>query len=421
MFKQGSLFATSACCAVLLTSSAFAQPKSLVIGIDGLGFGDFGFSTANTPAMDSLIDGTWQTGYQGAYSDQGFAGGDTSLPATLQATSSGPGWSTILTGVWVDQHDVPNNSFSNPDYANNPSYLETLEESVANFHSASIVNWSPIDTHIISTVDDGNSSMDFRSTPGNDSNVANVTAGHLATIDTNAPAAIFIQFDEVDGAGHQSGSASPNFAAEITDTDAHVGTLLDAVANRPNFANEDWQIIVTSDHGHTPGGGHGGQSALERRIPFIVASQSLNQGGLSPVIQQVSHADVAATVLEHFSLAIPSNYYGISRAGGATLIDPDINGDGVVSGDGTGTFENDDVVAFASLWLQPNTSENPNPADFNSDGIADLLDWAILNAENPSMGASIWSTIYSRTVPEPAALLLAAAGAACGIPCRRRP
>ena len=35
---------------------------------------------------------------------------------------------------------------------------------------------------------------------------------------------------------------------------------LDAIAARPDFTNEDWQILVTSDHGHKPNGGHGGQS-----------------------------------------------------------------------------------------------------------------------------------------------------------------
>ena len=103
--------------------------KSLLFGIDGLGYGTQGFSVASTPFMDSLINGTWQTGYRGAYSDQAFAGGIIGTP-TEQTTVSGPGWSTMLTGVWRDRHGVNDNgsSFANGDYANNPPYLVTLRE-----------------------------------------------------------------------------------------------------------------------------------------------------------------------------------------------------------------------------------------------------------------------------------------------------
>lgn len=388
-------------------SNSEGQVKSLVIGIDGLGFGDFGFSVASTPNMDSLITGSWQAGYQGAYSDSAFAGGNPELPETLQATSSGPGWSTILTGVWVDQHGVPNNSFSSPDYTNNPTYLATLKSALPSLTTATFINWSPIDSFIIQSIDDDadpNNDVDFRS-GGNDAIVAQIAASNIAgSLD---PDAIFIHFDEVDGAGHSFGAGSPNFAAEITNTDMLVGQVLTAVANRPNFANEDWQIIVTSDHGHTLGGGHGGQSDLERTIPFIVASKNLNQGNLPlDFPQRVSHADVAPTVLDHFGIAVPSHYYGVSRADGAFFGSADINGDGSVTGDGTGTFANDDVAAFVSLWLQENTTENPNPADINLDGIADLGDWAILNAENPAMGAALIAALRSQTVPEPSTWLL---------------
>jgi type I phosphodiesterase/nucleotide pyrophosphatase len=400
-----------------------AQPMSLVIGIDGMGFGEYGFSTANTPIMDSLIDGTWIDGYHGAYSDQAFAGGILDTP-TEQATSSGPSWSTIHTAVWVDQHNVPNNSFSNPDYSNNPSYLETLEENVAGLHSASIVNWSPIDTHIIATVADGNSRMNFRSTPGDDSNVTNAVVSHIATIGEEIPAAIFVHFDEVDGAGHSWGNSSPLYAAEIEEKDGQVEQMLAALSTRPNFSNEQWQIIIVADHGHQPSGGHGGQSALERTVPLIIASQSLTQGNLPTVFPQAaSIADVAPTVLDHFGLAIPENYYGVSRAAGALVGNADINGDGQVAGDGSGTFEDDDVVAFVSLWLQPNTVVSPNPADFNFDGIADIADWGILNGFEPALGGSIMAALSAATVPEAGTLVLALATATMLSmrPGRRRP
>ncbi len=101
------------------------------------------------------------------------------------------------------------------------------------------------------------------------------------------------------------------------------------------------------------------------------------------------------------------NFYEIELSALPGLPTVDINGDGFVSGDGTGTYETDDVVAFVSLWLQPNTFDNPNPADLNLDGIANLTDWAILNAENPSLGSAIAAAVSGINVPEPNALFLA--------------
>ena len=49
--------------------------------------------------------------------------------------------------------------------------------------------------------------------------------------------------------------------------------------------------------------------------------------------------------------------------GVVAIVYTDINRDGTISGDGTGPFETDDVTAFISLWLQPSTILNPNPAD----------------------------------------------------------
>jgi len=86
----------------------------------------------------------------------------------------------------------------------------------------------------------------------------------------------------------------------------------------------------------------------------------------------------------------------------------DINGDGVVSGNGAGPFATDDVTAFVSLWLQ----EGGTSADLNADGITDLADWQILNALDPSMGAAMAAALRGEiSVPEPStALLLAISG-----------
>ena len=71
---------------------------------------------------------------------------------------------------------------------------------------------------------------------------------------------------DVDCAGHICGfdPTAPCYLDEISDTDAKIGDIMTAMASRPNFSNEDWLVIITSDHGGlgTTGAGrtHGGPS-----------------------------------------------------------------------------------------------------------------------------------------------------------------
>ena len=109
---------------MLLPLAVTAQTYSLVVGVDGLG--PYGIDAAATPFIDSLADGSWGgLGYRGAITLQAYAGGVVGTP-TQQVTMSGPGWSSILTGVWNDQHGVTDNTFAGSHYAQWPSYLKPI-------------------------------------------------------------------------------------------------------------------------------------------------------------------------------------------------------------------------------------------------------------------------------------------------------
>jgi hypothetical protein len=101
-------------------------------------------------------------------------------------------------------------------------------------------------------------------------------------------------------------------------------------------------------------------------------------------------------------------------------VDPaDVNLDGQVSGNGTGPAESDDVTALVAGWMSRNRLPSGKLAgdintrasgDLNFDGVTDIADWAILNLANPTAGAAALSAISGSGVPEPSALVLAAAG-----------
>jgi len=81
-----------------------ALKKVLLVGIDGCR--PDALRTAETPHLDQFI-------CEGAFADDTQILGDR---YTDNDTISGPGWSSILTGVWADKHGVNGNEFRNTNY-----------------------------------------------------------------------------------------------------------------------------------------------------------------------------------------------------------------------------------------------------------------------------------------------------------------
>ena len=348
------------------TAPSLGQPMSLVIGIDGLGYGERGLTRADTPHIDSLISGEWADGYHGSYSDQAFAGGLRG-GKTQQPTVSGPGWSTLLTGVWADRHGVTDNSFNGRNYRSNPTFLELVEEALPEVVSGSFVTWDPIDSYIVSSVDDGDSQMDARLDLNNDGSTAISAARYLEDLPIGVPASVFVALDDVDVAGHQCGSSGNatrmQFVSRMSSSDECSGWS----RGRTSFDQEEWQVVLTSDHGHRPVGGHGGQTTLERQIPFIVSNRRVRQGFLTPEGNgvDVSHADVSPTVLEHFGIPLPEHLWGESRANGPAImpLEGDFDGDSVL-----------DVTDIDLLTAHVAEGTHDTDYDLNADRLVDFHD-----------------------------------------------
>ena len=257
----------------------------MVIGIDGCT--PAGLQAANTPNLDALIaDGT--------VTYDAFAGGVLGQPSE-QRTISGPGWSSILTGVWVDKHNVRDNSFSSPNFANYPHFFTRIKQHDPSMYLASISQWSPINTYIVPNAD-----TDLESTTGSAASLVSQAATVLATEDSDV---VFLHFGDVDGAGHSYGfsTSSANYLAAIEGVDTHIGTVVSAIKNRPNYDNEDWLILVTTDHGGTPGGSHDGQSTENRTIFIIANGDAVCTETISPGPGLTA---IAPTVMRHLGIAV---------------------------------------------------------------------------------------------------------------------
>ena len=256
-------------------ASAPERPHVLLIGIDGLR--PDALAKARTPRLDALIA-------DGAFSDRAQTG---------DITYSGPGWSSMLTGVWREKHGVHSNRFTRPRFDLYPTFLTRLKASRPDAYTVGIVSWVPIRTRILPDLD-YSIAYSMR-----DDIVAEDAVRVLREED---PDALFVYFGDVDYAGHDFGfdPASPRYIASIETTDDYVGAVLDALTARPRFDEENWLILVSTDHGGL-GRSHGQNIPPHRTIFVIVSGRAAERGTIEPPPEIV---DVAVTALVHLGVPI---------------------------------------------------------------------------------------------------------------------
>ena len=223
--------------------------RVLVIGIDGVR--SDALTAANSPNLDALMSA-------GVYSPDAL---------NDDITISGPGWSDILCGVRSDKHLVVDNGFSGNNYVDYPSLFQRIENTYSAVNTVSICHWAPINDYIVGT------DADVIVNVGSDLEVRNVAVDQLQNFD---PHAMFIHFDDVDYAGHGYGFSPdvPQYISSIEEADTQVGVVLAALSSRPNYAQEDWLVIVTHDHGGV-GYSHGGTSLEHRNVSFIASGLNI--------------------------------------------------------------------------------------------------------------------------------------------------
>jgi len=167
-------------------------------------------------------------------------------------TYSGPNWSSILTGVHWIKHNVSDNAFSNTNYDEYPTFFDYIERVNESINTASIVNWTPINNHILLDV------VDYAPLePLSDLDVFELTQNILLNNDPMSGDVIFLHFDELDGAGHSYGFSmySDEYTSTLNVIDGYVGSLFSIIEEKRSNG-EDWMVFIISDHGGD-GTGHG--------------------------------------------------------------------------------------------------------------------------------------------------------------------
>ena len=261
----------------------------LFIGIDGLrGDALFCEGCAATPALSALAN-------CGAFHRNVLAGG-------VQDTFSGPGWASAFTGFWADAHGVTSNADNLPMLK--PHVFDLLKQSYPTATVGIVGDWFNI-THNLKPA-----SADFvvANSAKNSQQATDTVKGWLSW--KNPPTAIFYYLHNVDVHAPSYAPLNANYQSKIRGEDGQIQQVLDTLAARPNYANEEWLIVVASDHGGL-NSGHGGQSAGERDTILILNNSYQNPGKTAYCI-----GDMSATPLLQIDGATPHilDFLGLPNA-----------------------------------------------------------------------------------------------------------
>lgn len=244
----------------------------VVVGIDGMG--NFN-KVAKTPFMDEL-----------------FRNGAVTFDAlSMDPTISAENWGAMLLGADPMVHGLTNGIVSQYEYTNEllPSVFAKIREAFPDSYLAGVCNWNPINHGII----EHNLGVDF-ATAENDEALCPIIEEKIQ----NKPKFLFIQFDDVDGAGHHFWYGTQGHIDRIEKTDALVERVYRAY-EKAGIA-DDTLFIVVADHGGYRGG-HGGYTDTEKYVFFGLQGRGIEKS----VIPFAQTKDIAATVLYALGIALP--------------------------------------------------------------------------------------------------------------------
>lgn len=265
--------------------------KLLIIGIDGCRSDVIRKEFA--PVMDSLLH----------------------MPTTAYSlsmknefhTMSAPNWTSMLNGVHCFHHRTLRNNFAHCKPVKYPHFYKYLKDAHPEYKTASLSNWVELNKCIV------NGNADYAPLQEMSAHEVSEQMLHYLRLPTDSvPAASFAYYEDVDHAGHQSGFSpeNPAYTSALKNIDMRVGALLQAVeARKEKYKNEDWLVIISTDHGgrkHRHVGGHaiGFMNRHIRRVFLIIHGQDAKSGK----IPKARTVDVACTALRFFEVPIQKSW-----------------------------------------------------------------------------------------------------------------
>jgi hypothetical protein len=283
-------------------------PKAVYIILDGIS-ADI-LEEIDTPNIDKIIA---EGGYTRATTG-GIAGGYSESP-----TASAIGYNNVLTGTWANKHNVYDNNIENPNYEYWSLYrlIETVKPELT---TAIYSSWTDNRTKLAGAglEESGNFQIDIVR-DGYDIDTLSfahdsawvrevdekVTVEAALSLKEDAPDFSWVYLWYTDDTGHTFGDTEEYFES-IRNADRQVGEIWDAVQAREEQFNEDWLVLITTDHGRAlpDGKSHGNQTERERTVWFATNAENLNEYFQN---EKVEHVDLYPTIARHLGIEIPEN------------------------------------------------------------------------------------------------------------------
>lgn len=287
----------------------------------------------NTPALDAISK-------QGGYA-RAFVGGEKD-GYSQTPTISAVGYNSLLTGTWVNKHNVRDNDIAAPNYFywNIFRFFKTQypQKKIAVFST-----WLDNRTKLIGNEakEAGNLQPDFYFDGMELDTVAypHDTAGYFyylideavtdtaaAYIKRDAPDLSWVYLEYTDEMGHRHGN-SKQLDDAVIKMDKQLQRIWQAIQYREKKFNEEWVIYITTDHGREENGyGHGGQSRRERTTWIATNAKRLNERFTK---QQPAIVDIMPSLVSFLNAGIPKDKLmeidGISLAGKLSATDAEAN------------------------------------------------------------------------------------------------
>ena len=284
-------------------------PKAVFIIVDGIPAEVI--EATHTPAIDAV---SGDKGYTRSYVG-GEIGAESESP-----TISAVGYNSLLTGTWANKHNVYGNAIEAPNYDYWDVFRIAKHANPA-LRTALFSTWQDNRTRLLgdSLAEAGGKKIDFafdgleldeETYPHDDASDyirqidLAVTESAVRQLAEQGPDLSWVYLQHTDDIGHRHGTGR-EFTEAVRLMDANVGRIAAAVRAREERFEEDWLIIVTTDHGRDAETGrhHGGQSEEERTIWIATNSDRLN----ARFAQRPAIVDILPSLLRHLGVDAPEH------------------------------------------------------------------------------------------------------------------
>ena len=271
--------------AVTAAFALSAAPKVLVYMLDGARADVL--EATGAPAWKALKENRWAEGYHTAWSVT--AGNE---PYVLPA--SAPNHAVIATGKLAKHHQVLNNrdEYSNKfSQSATPTWQERIGRKFPDLRIVYAYSWRP---DVMLVPESGRCTV----VCGDDDRNNLVLTELLKR--KNSPSVLMVFDDGPDHGGHKSGfyPYSKEYLQTVNAAMGRFGKLLDAIKAQPTFADDDWLIVLCSDHGGQRTG-HGFPGGQCNTVPLLYCGKNVAPGQIAG---RPNNLGIAANVLRHFGL-----------------------------------------------------------------------------------------------------------------------